>query len=241
MSDTGRPGPTGPGDQPSRPAWAQHAPSSPAEPPADGPSDRRRPRWLLPVAVGVAVLVVAGVVTGVLLSRDGERTPAATASTVLLPSPTPTVAPSPRAATTAFASALPASVLQYALATSEEDAEAVGAGALEAWTETYTDGGDGTLTVRAAQFETPEEAAAYAASLVGALPTAAPSPSATSQDGPALPATGEVQADGAAVGSYTIADAGDGTGVAVWQNGTAVLRLTAPVGDVADAYAAFPL
>ncbi|QGQ20418.1 hypothetical protein GC089_16005 [Cellulomonas sp. JZ18] len=188
-----------------------------------------------------------------LLSRGGAQSPAATATTVVLPSPTPTVAPAARAATTAFATALPASVLQYALATSEEDPEPVAAGALEAWTETFTDGGAATLTVRAAQFETPEEAAAYAASLVATLPAAAPSPaaspaaspstspSATADDAPALPASGEVQAGGAVVGTYTVVDAGDGTGVAVWQNGTAVLRLTAPVEDVADAYAAFPL
>lgn len=217
-------------------------------PPAHAAGDRR-PRWLLPVAVGAGVLVVGGVVAGVLLTRgDGDVAPTGTATTVVLPSPTPTVAPVPRTATTAFASALPISVLDYALATSAPDDERVAAGALEAWTETYTDGADGTLTVRAAQFETPEEAAAFATALVAGLPAApAGEPAATGAatpgaDGaPALPQQGEVQAGGAAAGTYTIVDAGDGTGVAVWQNGTAVLQLTAPVADVADAYAAFPL
>lgn len=229
-------GPAAPGPRPA----AQASVRDPQEPPADGGSGRR-PAWLLPVAIGAGVLVVAGVVTGVLLSRDGAESPAATATTIVLPSPTPTVEPAARTATTAFAAALPLSVLQYALAGSQEDPEPVAAGALEAWSETFTDGGAGTLTVRAAQFETPEEAAAYAASLVATLPTAAPSPSASADGAAALPASGEVQAGGAVVGSYTVVDAGDGTGVAVWQNGTAVLRLTAPVEDAADAYAAFPL
>ena len=46
---------------------------------------------------------------------------------------------------------------------------------------------------------------------------------------------------GEVVGTYTVADAGDGTGVAVWRNGTAVLQLTAPLADVLDAYRAYGL
>ena len=42
-------------------------------------------------------------------------------------------------------------------------------------------------------------------------------------------------------GTYTIADAGDGTGVAVWINGTTVFQATGPVADIADFYNAFPL
>ena len=42
-------------------------------------------------------------------------------------------------------------------------------------------------------------------------------------------------------GTYTIADAGDGTGVAVWVNGTTVFQATAPVADIVDVYNAFPL
>ena len=48
-------------------------------------------------------------------------------------------------------------------------------------------------------------------------------------------------AGGAPTGTYTIADAGDGTGVAVWTNGTAVFRLVAPLADILNAYAAYPL
>jgi hypothetical protein len=172
---------------------------------------------------------------------DTEAAPPAVASTVLLPSPTPTVAPVARPATTAFASALPTSVLQYALASSADDAEWLGAGAIEAYTETFTDGGSGTVTVRAGQWETPAEATAVAANLVAAFP-AAPSPAASaSPTGPTLPQSGDVTAGGAVAGTYSIADAGDGTGVAVWTNGSTVFQVTAPVAQIEDVYKAFPL
>lgn len=210
----------------------------------DAPS--RRPRWLVPVVVAGAVVVVGGVVAGV-LAGQGAFTPAApspSTSTVVLASPTSTVDPVGRDATTAFASALPGTVLQYAVASSQEDAERVADGALEAWLETWTDGGDGTLTVRAGQWETAEEAAAVADEVAQALPGAeapAGTPSAGSTAAPVLPATGDVLVDGETVGTYTVVDAGDGTGVAVWSNGTAVLEITGPVGQILDLYAAFPL
>ncbi|MFS0704980.1 hypothetical protein AB6N23_10700 [Cellulomonas sp. 179-A 9B4 NHS] len=231
--------PAGPSDPGADPVLGLASDAPPAHAAAD-----RRPAWLLPAAIGAGVLVVAGVVAGVLLTRDGAETPAATATTVVLPSPTPTVAPVAREATTAFASALPTSVLEYALATSAPDEEWLAAGALEAWTETYTDGGYGQITVRAAQFETPEEAATFAAALTAALP---PEPvHATSDPGegmetPELPMSGDVEAGGTVVGTYAVVDAGDGVGHAVWQNGTAVLHMTVPVDDAADAYAAFPV
>lgn len=253
MSETGRPGadPNQPGGVPS---WGQTGPTTggtppsvpPAgsgEPPADEPT--KRPAWLVPAIIGVVVLVVAAIIIGIVTSggSDDEATPPAVASTVLLPSPTPTVAPVPRTATTAFATALPTSVLQYALATSADNPAWIAAGAIEAYTETYTDGAAGTVTVNAGQWETPAEATAFAATLTAALPPApAPDPSATAGAGePALPQSGEVTAGGAPVGSYSIADAGDGTGVAVWTNGTTVFQVTGPVEDIVDFYAAYPL
>ncbi|MCM0640683.1 hypothetical protein [Cellulomonas wangsupingiae] len=254
MSDTGRPG---------QPEWVPGA-TAPTHRPAvtpqgapgpsvgdDGPGEGApagRPRWLLPVIIGVAVLVVAGLVAGSVAffgARGGDD--AAPAETVTLPVPTPAVAPVGRPATTAFASALPASVLQYALVSSQDDAEWLGAGALEAYTETFTDGDAGTLTVRAAQFETAQEAATFLQGLTAALPVVAPDTGATTStesaqaDGPDLPQTGEVTVGGAPAGTFTVVDAGDGTGVAVWQNATAVFRLTAPLADVRDAYAAYGL
>jgi hypothetical protein len=60
-------------------------------------------------------------------------------------------------------------------------------------------------------------------------------------DTPALPQTGQVVVAGTVAGTYTIVAAGDGTGVAVWRNGTGVFRMVAPVADIRNAYAAFPL
>ena len=220
----------------------------------DGGAPGGRPAWVLPVAIGAAVLVVVGVVVGILVARVGDDGPAPAASTVVLPVPTPAVEPAARAATTAFASALPTTVLQYALEASQDDAEWLGAGALEAYTETFTDGDGGTLTVRAAQLETTQEATALLQGLTAALPVAAPDAGAPTSTQTAdadadadadaqveLPQSGDVEVGGAVVGTYTVVDAGDGTGVAVWQNGTAVFQLTAPLADVVDAYSAYGL
>lgn len=209
--------------------------------PHHGRDTQGRPRWLLPVLLSAAVVVAAAVVVVVLVMRSGDEaaSPAVT-TTVVLPVPTPTVEPVAREATSAFATALPPAVLQYALASSAADAEWVSAGALEAWSDAYSDGGAGELTVRAGQWETPEEAGAFAATLVGALPSLAP-PASPAADAPALPASGDVVAAGATVGTYAIVDAGDGTGVAVWSNGTAVFRMVAPVDEIADAWAQYPL
>ena len=212
--------------------------------PQHGRETAGRPAWLLPVALSAIVVIVAGVVVAIVTNRTGDSaapvTPDPITTTVVLPVPTPTVTPVARQATSAFATALPTAVLQYALATSTADAEWVTAGALEAWSETYTDGGTGTLAVRSSQWETPAEATAFAAALVAALPTTA-APASPAPDAPALPASGEVLAAGTPVGTYTVVDGGDGTGIAVWSNGTAVFRLVAPLADVLDAYAQFPL
>ena len=216
---------------------------APAADAAPAPAPSGRPRWLVPAIIGVVVLVAAAIIIGIVVGSNGDKddAPPAVASTILLPSPTPTVEPVARPATTAFAVALPTTVLQYALATSVPDTEWQGAGAVEAYTETYTDGGSGTVTVRSGQWETPEEAAAFAAALLTTIPPApTPDPSA-SPTGPTLPQSGEVTAGGAAAGTYTIADAGDGTGVAVWTNGTTVFRAVAPLADIVDVYNAFPL
>lgn len=201
----------------------------------------QRPRWLIPAIVGAVVVVIVAVVAIVLTGR-GDGAPAATpTTTVVVPSPTPTVEPAARTATTPFAAVLPTTVLQYALATSADDPEWVAAGALEAYTETFTDGGSGSLTVRAGQWESVDEANAQVAALIAALPAAeAPTAEATEDaDTPALPASGDVQVGGTAVGTYTIVDAGDGTGIAVWNNATAVFQVTGPVADIADVFAAF--
>lgn len=272
MSDTGRsgqpeqqPGPVGPTHRPAatpqgvpapgagRPAWAPSgtsgpaasvAPTAPGGPGTGDDEGRRRPAWLLPVAIGVVVLLVAGAVVAWFMTRDDAAPePTGDAETVVLPVPTPATAPVAREASTVFATALPTTVLQYALATSQEDAEWLGAGALEAYSETFTDGADGTVTVRAAQLETAEAATAFQERLAAQGPVPAPDTGATTAapDAPALPDSGDVTVAGQVVGTYTVTDAGDGTGVAVWRNGTAVFQLTAPVADVLDAYLAYGL
>lgn len=223
-----------------------------------------RPAWVLPVAVVAAVVVVAGIVVGIVLSQrsgKGTATGSGPASTVHLPSPTPTLAPVPRQATSAFAKALPTSVLQYALATSAADVAWQNAGAVEAWEESFTDGASGTLKLRSGQWETADEAKAFAATLVKAVAAPAPTssatssgaatPAATSATTPApggtsagsagLPRSGDVTVGGATVGTFQVVDSGDGTGTAVWTNGSSVFMLVAPVADAYPAYTAFPL
>ena len=214
------------------------------------PDDARRRKLLLIGGIAAAVVVIGGIIA-IVASQGGDDAvvlPAPTASTVLLPLPTATVAPVARAATTAFASALPTTVLQYALATSAAEPTWVAAGAIEAYSESYSDGGTAQVVVTAGQWETPDAAAAYAQQLVAAIPATATAPAATPSStasaaaAPAgFPATGDVMAAGQKVGTYTLADSGDGTGVAVWTNGASVFRATAPIADLRNVYAAYPL
>lgn len=248
---------------PSSTGWAEPAPGHPAGagaplpagdarpgPDDAGPSvdaDARRRKLLLIGGAVVAALVLAGVLIAVLTGGDDEPGAAPAAETVTLGSPTPTAQPVARTSTTAFAAALPVSVLQYALASSGPEDAWTAAGALEAYTETYTDGGTAQVVVQSGQWETPEEAAAQLAALAATLPagipadaSASPSPGATTAPAP-LPQTGEVVVDGQPVGTFTIVDAGDGSGIALWSNGTTVFRATGPVEQIRDVYAAFPL
>jgi hypothetical protein len=208
----------------------------------------QRPAWLLPAVLGGAVVVVAAIVVGVLVLRPHEEaapvTPSVVVTTVVAPVPTTTIAPVARETQTAFTSTLPGTVLQYALASSAPNDDWQAAGALEGWEDTYTDGGSGRVTVASGQWATPDEATAFAAQLVGGLPTVAPSPAPTDTATPALPAlptSGTVDAGGASVGTFTIVDAGGGVGIAVWTNGTAVFQLSAPVDEIVGLYAAYPL
>jgi hypothetical protein len=242
-------------------ALAASAAPGPAEPrrdadadadAADGPPARGRRRAVLVASVVAAVLVLGGG-GAYLLTRDGGGGTAAAPPDVVLPSPTATAAPAGRAATTPFATALPATLLQYALQESAADPEWLGQDAVEAYAETYTDGADGTVTVRAGQWETPEEAAAVLATVTAGLPAAPPAEDAAATDpaatpdpsasaaAPAVLLTGEVLVDGQPTGTVTVVDAGDGTGVAAWSNGTTVFRVTGPAADIANLYAAYPL
>jgi hypothetical protein len=256
--------PTGPAQPTQRPAQPPTRPptadgtSEPAGPGAEiASADRDRPRWLLPVAIIGGLLLVAGVIAGV-IAANSEDEPAAAplpAETIVVPSPSPTVEPVAREVTTAFATALPATVLQYALVSSAIDANWVDAGALEAYLESYADGSGGAFTVHAGQWETPEDAAAFYAARVAELPVMQPA-DATGTEGAetpvpgktepvpardALPQAGDVRVDGEKVGTYTVVDKGDGTGVAVWRNATTVFHAEGPAQDVLNFYRAFPM
>lgn len=263
MSDI-RPGgqPGHPAERPSEPSllWPQGLdggavppatePAAPAHVAESADDAARKRRMLLIGGVAAGVLVVGGLTTALLLNRADAPQQATDAATVFLPSPTPTVAPAAREAATPFATALPASVLQFALATSVNDETWLAAGAIEAYTETYTDGGAGTVTVQAGQWETAQEAAAHAQRLAAELPAASASGDASASDGasasadstaPALtPESGEVTVAGTAVGTYTWGLVG-ADGVAVWSNGTTVFRVTGPAEEIRDFYNAYPL
>jgi hypothetical protein len=233
--------------------WLSGLASDPAAPgvPESAGGERRRKRLLIGGIVGAVVVV--GIVVAVLATRGGAgpTLSAPSPSTIVLSVPTPTIAPVARTASTAFAKALPSALLQYALAASVAEPSWVSAGAIEAYSETYSDGGAGKIAVLAGQWETPAAADAYAKSLVAAIPapTAAPgatgsataSAGSTASASAMAPETGNVTAGGQTVGTYTIRDAGDGTGVAIWTNGASVFRATAPAAETHNVYAAYPL
>ncbi|GEL95316.1 hypothetical protein [Cellulomonas composti] len=284
MTESGQPSQDGP-------VWSQTGPSGstpPATPPA-GPvgtpppaGGSGRPAWLLPVAIVVAVLLVAGVVVGIVLANRGgdETAEPPVAITTILPVPTPDVEPVARTATTPFAQTLPDAVLQYALASSDPAPQWVDAGALEAYQETYTDGAGAEVTMLVGQWATGDEAKAFYQAQLAELPGAAalsssdtdseqtgsgnagsdekgsdkgePSPAPTrTQSGDVtaqgdtardkLPQTGAVRVGDKRVGTYTAVDKGDGTGIVLWFNRTAVFRAVVPVADVLDFYRAFPV
>ena len=268
-ADSPPPGTGAAGATPSAPAAAGgQPPVAPEEPDKGG-----RPAWLLPVAIGVGVLVIGGVAVGAVLANRGsdEPAPPPAAVTSIVPVPTPDVEPVERTATTPFAAALPSTVLQYALASSDPSPEWVDAGALEAYAESYTDGAGAEVTMLVGQWATQDEArqvyldqakalgaadagSADAAGDTGGKGTASgdatPEPTrtqsgdVTAQEGSsldALPQTGPVRVGDKRVGTYTAVDQGDGTGVVVWFNETGVFRAVVPVDDALDFYRAFPV
>jgi hypothetical protein len=230
-----RTGPSGPGDQPdgSDAAATGDPAASSDQRDAGTPTPPRRRRALLAVLAGTVVLGgAAAVVLGVLDVGRGQD--AAAPETVVLPSPTPTVAPVARQPVSAFADSLPSSVLTFALTSIAEHPPLLLAGAVEGWRLDYTDGAGGALTVTAGQWETDADAAAALA----AATAAAGGASVPVADGE--PTTGEVQVGGAVVGTWTLTQAPDGTATVSWSNGTAVLQATGPADVVRDVYAAYP-
>lgn len=228
--------------QPVTPTSGDDAPA-PADPGSEEKVAPSRKRTIL-IASVVAGVVVLGGVAAALAGVFGGSEPVATPSpsTITLPSPTPTIDPVARQPISPFADALPDSVLSYALAGVAEHPPLIAAGALEAYKLDYSDGGTGTVTLYAAQWETAEEAvAAYSTVLPSpaAVDGAAATPDATATAAP--PESGTVEVGGQPVGSWTVVTAPDGTGTATWTNGTALFQAVGAADVVADFYAAFPL
>jgi hypothetical protein len=220
--------PTDAGSAPTPPTDAGSAPTPPTDAVGPGAARSRRP---LVLGVAAGVLVLGGATAAVLGGALGGDPPAPEPDVVVLPSPTPTVAPVARQPVSPFVDALPATVLEFALTSLAEDRPLLLNGAHDAYRLDYSDGGTRTLTVLAAQWPTTEEAAAaYAAAVAAAGPPA--------QDG--QPTTGDVVAGGSVTGAWTVTAPGDGTGTVTWSNGTAVLQLTGPADLVRDLYAAYP-
>ena len=158
---------------------------------------------------------------------DPEPLPTPPAETVTAEPPTPTVDPVERDfEPTAFSAVLPDTVLDLALAEiaeggSLEDGEVA---PIEAYTATYSDGGEKQVTLDAAQFADEETAT-----------SAVPELSGDSGE------TGEVLADGILVGEFAMVRGVNGAATLVWRNSTAVFVLEGPEDVVRDVYRAFPV
>jgi len=203
-------------------------------------SRSRRGRWI-GLAILAVVLVGAGAAAALLLG-GGESTPGAPPAPVVLPTPTPTLAPAARDTTTPFQQALPDAVLAFAVAGQAENPGAIDAGALEAYDLTYSDGAQ-QVGLLAAQYATADAATAALTALLaqpaaesGPEPTA--DPSATAQ--PVAPRDDPVTVDGAPVGRVVISGTGE-SARAVWTNGTAFFVLQGPAAVVPAFYDAFPM
>ncbi|MFC8923892.1 hypothetical protein [Cellulosimicrobium sp. NPDC057127] len=186
------------------------------------------------VALLALVLVVALVVALLALvwpgfaRSGGEEEPAPTVTVTADPA-TPTLEPVERTASTPFAQALPATVLDLALRSDAATDAWTAAGALEAYELVYADGEDEgatTVTVVAGQWPTPQEAETAATALLEGVEPA-------TQD--------DVTVGGETVGTVVVVPGDEGEATVTWRNGTAVLRATGPADVVEDVYAAYPM
>lgn len=240
---TSTPGPGGGGSRPpfdpvgrpGGPAAARPTPApgvAPATPRPGGATQRRRPPlWLIAVAgVLVAGLGVAAVL--VLSNRGGGIVPEA--EVITLPVPTPTIEPIVREPVTAFADALPSTVLQYALTELGAEPTVLAAGALEGFRLVYSDGGTVTLVATTGQWATVEAATTAAAAMVAAQVAAAGVDADPVQEGPVL-------VEGTEVGRYTLVPRADGTGTITWTNQSVVIQVDGPAGTLLDVHTAFTL
>jgi hypothetical protein len=184
----------------------------------------------------VGLLLVVGLVVALLAwgwpgfaRADAAADPGPTV-TVTADPPAPTLEPATRTGTTAFATALPDTVLDLVLRSDSATDAWTAARALEAYELVYADGeGDDatTVTVVAGQWPTVAEAETAATDLVAAAGEPVD--------------TGDVEVAGEVAGTYAVTPAADGRATVTWRNGTAVLQATGPADVVTDVYEAYPL
>ena len=240
---TSTPGPGGGGVRP--PFDPVHRPGRPAAGPSSAtqagtatrrtptsPAARRRPPlWVLIVA-GLLVAALGVVAVLALSNRGGGVVPEA--EVITLPVPTPTIEPVVRTPGTAFAGALPSTVLQYALTELAPEPAVLAVGALEGYRLVYSDGGAVTLVATAGQWATVEAATTAAAAAVAAQVAAA-------GEGAEPVTEGAVLVEGTEVGRYTLVPRADGTGAITWTNQSVVLQVDGPVDQLIDVHTAFAL
>lgn len=203
----------------------------PGGPAGTGQARRRPPLWILAVA-GVLVAGLGVVAVLALSNRGGGIVPEA--EVITLPVPSPTIEPMVREPATAFADALPSSVLQYALTELGADPTVLAGGALEGYHLVYSDGGAVTLVATTGQWATVESATTAAAAMVAAQVAAAGEAAEPVQEGPVL-------VDGTEVGRYSLVPRADGTGTITWTNQSVVIQLDGPADALLDVHTAFAL
>lgn len=214
------------------------APDSSGSPGSEGDarlrSDRdRQPRrlrfWLILVGV-IIVLAIAAVLIwqGVEEPEEPVTPPPVTITNAL---PTPQITPISKEPGSAFYDLLPATVLQYALTATDPDASDDVVRALEAFTLTYSDGADHSITVTASQWESVEDAVKNVERL---------DQLASEVDPDAALTHAPVEVDGEEVGTASLR-LGETEGRVTWSNGTSVLTAVGPAADIENFFTAFPI
>jgi len=186
------------------------------------------------IVAGLLVAALGVVAVLALSNRGGGVVPEA--EVITLPVPTPTIEPVVRTPGTAFADALPSTVLQYALTELAPEPAVLAVGALEGYRLVYSDGGAVTLVATAGQWATVEAATTAAAAAVAAQVA-----TAAAGEGAEPVTEGAVLVEGTEVGRYTLVPRADGTGAITWTNQSVVLQVDGPVDQLIDVHTAFAL
>jgi len=189
---------------------------------AEPASGRRSGRLWLWILLAVVALAIVGVVYAVMNKPEPTVVPGVT---ITQPAPSPTIVPSPAPTGSDFQAAMPTTVGTYSLtgATALEPADvALSVGRIADGVDLTYRSGDDTMTVRALQYYSEDDAEAMFTQFAG-------------ED----TATEPVEAGGTTVGEKAIVTAPK-PGL-VWRNGTSVFVLVGPPLQLAEFYAQFGL